>query len=233
MGFEVESTKQLIQLTEPELTPDEAGQYLPVAQAQLAEQTREHEKAKAESARCMGVCDQNKDTMRFLSSKSAALTAERDELKANLRIELYSTHDDCDVEGVSGMLRRKTDAVDFVDSAYSFLVEVKNPADTILWLDARANEAVAEHSAICAAAVLNRTRTIAALGPILASEGGAVGVIGGLTETLKAQAQAAYKRIESARNAARDARLSYERAQSARISRGLVKSANVIHAIGH
>ncbi len=233
MGFEFESKNQVMDVLAPELTPDEAGQYLPVAKAEYEEQTREHEKAKTESARCKDVCDQNAQSARFLASKSAALTAERNALKENLRSEIYAMHDDCDVEAVSGMLRKKEDAVNFVDAAYSFLLEVKNPADTIVWLDALANEAEAEHSAICAAARLNRTRTIAALGPIRESEGGAIGVIGGATERLKEQAKVAYKRIDSARNAAREARLAYEKAQSARVSRGMILSANVAHAIGH
>ncbi len=232
MSFELESKNQLFELTGPELTPLEAEQYLPVAQAQFAEQTRELEKAKAQSAQCKDVCDQNGQTARFLASKSAALTAERDELKTASRNELFAMHGDCDVEGVSGVLRKKEDAVNFVDAAYSFLLEVKSPADTIVWLDALANEAIAEHGEICAAAVLNRTRTIAALGPVMQSEGGVVGVIGGTTERLKEQAKVAYKRIESARNAARDARLAYERTQSARVSKGIVTSANTAHVFG-
>jgi hypothetical protein len=232
MAFEIESKQQVLDVLAPELTPEEATTYLPLAQAQFAEQTREHEKAKAQTAQCKDVCDQNKDTARFLSSKSATLTAERDELKTASRAELFAMHGDCDVEGVSGMLRKKEDAVNFVDAAYSFLLEVKSPADTIVWLDALANEAEAEHSAICAAAVLSRTRTIAALGPVMQSEGGAIGVIGGATERLREQAKVAYKRIENARNAARDARLAYERTQSARVSKGIVTSANTAHVFG-
>jgi hypothetical protein len=136
------------------------------------------------------------------------------------------------VEAVSGMLRKKTDSVNFVDEALSFLLEVKAPADTIVWLDALANKAVAYHAVISSAAVVKRVETIILMGPIIESEGDC-GVIGGATERLRQEAQAAYKRIESARNAARDARLAYERAQSARISRSIVTSANTPHVFGH
>ena len=231
--MEIESKQQVLDILAPELTPEEATAYLPIAQAQFEERQREWEKAKAQSAECKAVCDANAETSRFLAAKSAVLTAERDELKAASRSELFAMHGDCDVEGVSGMLRKKDDALNFVDTSYSFMLEVKAPADNIVWLDALTNEAIAEHGTIAAAAVLNRTRTIVALGPVIASEGGAVGVIGGLNSTLKAQAQAARMRIETARNTARDARLAYERLQSSRSSKGIITSANVAHAIGH
>jgi hypothetical protein len=232
MSFEIESKQQVLDVLAPEMSVDEATQYQPVAKARLAEETREHEKAKTESARLKAICDGNMETARFLASKSAVLTAERDELKATLRTELYAMHGDCDVEGVSGMLRKKTDAVDFVDSAYSFLVEVKAPADTILWLDAIENEAIAYHAVVSSQAVLKRIQTIILMAPIIESEG-PVGIIGSATEQLRQEAQTAYKRIESARNAAREARLAYERVQSARVSKGIVTSANTAHVFGH
>jgi len=233
MPFEIESKQQVLDMLAPELTPEEAQTYLPQAQAQLKEHQRELEKAKAESARLKAIVDANAESARFLASKSAVLSVERDALKAASRDEIFAMRDDCDVEGVSGMLRKKTDAVDFVDGAYSFLVEVKAPADTIIWLDALAQQACAEHSEICAAARLNRTRTIIALGPVMESEGGEIGLIGGVTERLKEDAQAAYKRIDMARNTAREARLAYERVQSARVSKGIITSANTAHVFGH
>jgi hypothetical protein len=233
MSFEIESKQQVLDMLAPELTPDEAGRYLPMAEAEFKERTRELEKARTESARLKAICDGNKETARFLASKSAAPSAERDELKAASRNELFAMHGDCDAEGVSGMLRKKSDALNFVDESYSFMVEVKAPADQIVYLGALANEAEADHSEICAAAVLSRTRTIVALGPVMQSEGGQIGVIGGATERLREQAKVAYKRIESARNAAREARLAYERVQSARVSKGIVTSANTAHVFGH
>jgi len=232
MAFEIESKQQVLDMLALERTPDEAGRYLPVVQEELAESQRELEKAKAESARLKAIVDANAESARFLASKSAALSAERDEMKTNLRNEIYAMRDDCDLEGVSAMLRKKTDAVDFVDAAYSFMVEVKAPADTIVWLDALANQACAEHSEICAAARLSRTRTIIALGPVMESEGGQVGLIGGVTERLREDAQAAYKRIDVARNTAREARLAYDRVQSARVSKGIITSANTAHIFG-
>ena len=232
MSFEIESKQQVLDILAPELNPEEATQYLPLAKARLAEETREYEKAKAGSARCQAVCDANKETARFLASKSASLSAERDELKTASRNELFAMQGDCDAEGVSGMLRKKSDALNFVDESFSFLVEVKSPADTIVWLDALENEAIAYHAVISSHAVVKRIETIILMRPLIESEG-PVGVIGGATEQLRQEAQAAYKRIESARNAARDARLAYERLQSSRASRGIITSANTAHVFGH
>ena len=230
--IEFESKQQVLDVLAPELNPDEAAQRLPVAQAELEECKREYQKAKVASATCKDVVDANAYTSRYLASKAAALTAERDALKANLRTEVYAMHGDCDVEAVSGTLRKKTDSVNFVDEALSFLLEVKAPADTIVYLDALANEAVAEHAELSAKARLSRIRTMVALGPVIESEG-EIGVIGAATERLRQAAKAANARIDTARGAARDARLAYERLQSARTSRGIVTSANVSHAIGH
>src|SRR6185437_8277358 len=126
MAFEIESKQQVLDVLAPELTPEEATTYLPLAQAQFAEQTREHEKAKAQTAQCKDDCDQNALTARVLASNSAALKAERDELNTAYRAELFAMHGDCDVEGVSGMLRKKEDAVNSVDAPYSLQLEVKS-----------------------------------------------------------------------------------------------------------
>lgn len=233
MPIEFQSKQEMFDALGPELTPEEASAYLSVAQAQFEERTRERERAQAEAATCKAIVDGNVDTSRYLASKSAALSAEWNEMKTASRNEIFAMHGGCDAEGVSGMLRAKSNALNFVDESYAFMVEVKSPADQIVYLDALANQAIAEHGEICAAAVIKRIETIILMRPVIESEGGQVGVIGGLTERLRQEAKVAYKRIESARNAARDARLAYERLQSSRTSRGIITSANVTHAIGH
>jgi hypothetical protein len=229
--MEIDSKQTFIDLTAPELSPEEAKVYEPVALAEYQQCVKEHDVAREAAARCKAVCDANADTLRCLASRQGALSGEWQQFKASLRTELYELANACDVEALASLLRKKTDAMEFVDAAYSFLLEVKAPADEILWLDSLVNQAIAEHGELCAAAVLSRTKTIAALGPVIASEGGQVGVIGGATERLKEEARKANKRIESAQNAAREARLAYERRISANVSRGIITSSNVSHAV--
>jgi hypothetical protein len=225
--MEFQTKQDVIDVLSPELTTAEAELYLPVAEANYTERIKDTDTAKKATEKCQGVCDDDGDTLRALAEMQAKASAELTELRSTLRTELYANRETCDVEGISSVLHLKTNAVEFIDSAYDYLLTVKAPADHILLLDALANQASAEFSEMSAAANLSRVKTIAALGPVIALEGANVGFIGAATETLREHAKMLAKKVEVARNASRDARSSYDRQQSARKSRGIITSANV------
>ena len=231
MGFEFENKEQVIGVLAPEFSTSEAIQGLPGAQALYQQRVQEHDQAKERAKRLEAVSDTNRETLCFVRSTQESLYGEQKALTSASYTEVYEMRSACDIEGVGSLLRKKKDAIDFVDSAYNYLLQVKEPLDQIARLDSLVDQAIAEHAELAQAAVLSRMRTIAALGPILETEGGEVGIIGKGTERLRSAAQDALKRVESAKEAARDARLAFDRAESARISTGIVTTKNVYHAI--
>lgn len=231
MGFEFEDKQQVISVLGPELSTPEAIQGLPDAQALYQQRVQEHDLATEESKRREAVCDTNRETLRFLRATQEALYDKRKAFTSDSYTEVYEMRSNCDIEGIGSLLRKKIDAIEFVDAGYDFLLRQKQPQDEIALLDSLVDKARAEHAELTQAAVLSRMRTIAALGPILETECGEVGIIGAGTERLRSAAQLALKRVETAQAAAKDARLAFDRAESARISVGILTSKNVTNAI--
>jgi hypothetical protein len=227
MGVDVESIEQLIGLTAPEFSTPEAIQGLPDAQALYQQRVQEHDRA-SEDVKCrQAVCDTNHETLRFLRSKQEALSTELKALRSASNTELYELRSDCDVEGIGSLLRKKIDAIEFVDAAYNYLLLVKDPLDGLDFQDSLVNEGKAEYGELSQAALFSRMKTIALLGPIREIEGNEIGIIGAGSNRLKCAAQAALKRVETMKADARDARLAFDRAESARISTGLITLKNV------
>jgi hypothetical protein len=229
-GFEFENKEQVIGVLAPELSTPEAIQGLPDAQALYQQRIQEHDQAREEVKRCEAVCDANREALRFLRDRQEALFSERKAFEATSCAEVYALRDVCDIEGVGCLLRKKNDAIEFIDFAYSNLLQLKAPLNDIDLLDSLVKQAIAEHAELSQAAALSRMRTIATLGPLLETEG-EVGIIGKGTEQLRSAAQAALKRVETAKQAARDARTAFDSAEAVRISTGLVTSKNVNQAI--
>lgn len=229
--MEFYNKQEVIDVLSPELSSAQAEQHLPVAQGNYKERVAETNAAKVATKACLAVCDANGDAARFLRATQGKTSAERDKLKTVLRTELYELRDTCDIGANSSLLRQQSDAIEFLDSSYDFLMTVKEPSDNILYLDALENEARAEHSEASAAAALSRVKTIIALAPVIELEGGDVGLIGAATEALRDQVKVLAKRIEMAADAARNARIAYDRQLSARISRGMITTANLPHAV--
>jgi hypothetical protein len=222
MSLTLDSGQDLFDLLSPEMTSPEAVQYLSVAEKNHTERTKETETANKATESCQAQCDDDGEILRYLRDAQTTLTRALGELRITSRAELDALRGACNIEDISALIARKSTAVAYVDSEYDHMLTVQAPADHILLLDALANEASAEWSEVSAAAALSRVRTLAALGPVIALEGANVGFIGAATEALREQARILAKKVETARNAARDARIAYDRMQSARISRGIL-----------
>jgi hypothetical protein len=220
-GFEFEDKQQVISVLGPELSTQEAIQGLPDAQALYQQRVQEHDGATEEVKQCEAVSAANRETLRYLREKQESLHAELKQITSTSYTELFALRSDSDIEGIAGILSKKRAAIAFVDSAYNHLLLVQDPLDQIAFLDSLVKQAVAEHSELSQAAVFSRMKTIAALGPILETECGEVGIIGKGTEQLRSAAQAALKHVESAKEAARDARLAFDKAEAVRISAGI------------
>jgi hypothetical protein len=230
--MEIESKQDLLDVLAPEETPEQAEQHLPVALAECENRREATEAAKKLTAKCQAALDHDDETLRYLTELRARLSAELAELRATSRTELFALQKAFDVEEVSSLMRRKSGTVEYVDREYDFLLTVKRGADEILLRDAIANQDIAEATEVSGLAVLSRLRTIIALGPVIASEGDC-GFIGSATEKLREEAKALAKKAETSRAAAREARATYERQQSARISRGIITSLNMPNAAQH
>ena len=227
------NTKQdVIDGLSPELPPEQAKQYLHVATTNCEERKKETDIARSATEKCQAVLNDDDDTLRFLRELQGKLTAELSDLKATSRTEFFALRAAFNLDEVSSLIQRKSGTAEYVDREYDFLLTVKRGADYILLLDAIANQRSAECSEMSAMAVLSRIKTIIALGPVIESEGDC-GFIGAATEKLREEAQVLAKTTEVAQNTARDARLAYERQQSARISRGIITSACLPNAVQH
>lgn len=225
-------TKQdLTDCISPEFTPDEAKQYLPFADGKYHQCILDHDAANNVTDKCQEVLDDDDATLRYIRDTQPAESAELGKLKADFEVEFHETRGAFNLNDACWLIRRKLDVADFRDAYYDKLLTVIRPAHHILYLDAVENQLRAECSEMAAAAALSRVKTIAALGPVIALEGSNIGVIGAFTENLRSQVQVLAKKIEVARNAARDARIAYDRQQTARISRGIITSANLPNAI--
>lgn len=232
MPITIESGQDYISMSSPEVTSDEAKQYLPVAEANYAERKKDNDNAKNATAKCQAICDADGETLRFFRDAQVKLTQKRDETVTTSRAEFHATREACNIKDISSLIAQENVAVAYVDAEYDHLLTVQAPADHILLLDALANQASAEHNEACAAAALSRVRTLAALGPVVALEGGTVGIVGAVTESLRENARILAKKAEVAQGTARDARIRFERQRAAYISKGIITSLNMPNAMG-
>ena len=228
--MEIDSKQQILDVLN-DLHPKEAINMLPHVKGQYTARVENTRKAQAEAARLQAAREDNDSIMKFLATKHQELIAEQDKLRSTLRQELYALRADFAVEGQTARVRKLADAVAYFDTELDFFVHVKRGADEIFHLDSLELLALANAMEAHSAALLSHVQTVASLGPAFEAEG-AVGIIGARTEALRADAAALDKRYEAAKEAARNARAAYERQQATRISRGIITSSNVAHAIG-
>jgi hypothetical protein len=215
-----------------DLDPVEANRLLPMVTAQYAERIKSTETATAEVTRCKATCDENDAVQKVIAAMQSQKTAELSELEGALRAELRSFRESFALEEQAARIRKLRDAVSYLDSELDHLLRVKRGCDEILFLDALEILALAKSLEAHSAALCSHVSTVALLGPAFEVQGGSLGVIGAKTIQLQTEAALADKRYESAKNAARESRMTYERTQSARVSTGIVTSANVGHTIG-
>lgn len=228
--MEFDSKQQVLE-TLNDLDPTEANRLLPHVTAQYAERIKSTETATAEVTRCKATCDENDAVLKVIAALQSQKTAELSELEGALRAELRSFREAFALEEQAARVRKLRDAVSYLDSEYDHLLCVKRGCDEILFLDALEILALAKSLEAHSAALCSHVSTVAQLGPVYEGEG-TLGVIGARTIKLQTEAALADKRYESAKNAARESRMAYERTQSARVSRGIVTSAHVAHTIG-
>ena len=131
MGFEFENKQQVIDVLAPQLSTSEAIQGLPDAQALYAQRVQEHDLTREEVKRCEAVCNTDRETLCFLRDKQETLHTELKQFRSTSYTELYGLRCDCDIEGIGSILSKKRHALEFVDRAYDFLIQVKNPLDDI------------------------------------------------------------------------------------------------------
>lgn len=230
--LEIDSKQDLFDGLGPEKTPAQAKEDLPIATAECENRRRATNAAREQTVKCQATLDDDDATLHYLTGLQARVSAELAELRAASRTELFALRDACNVEDVSSLIQRKSDTGEYVGREYDFLLTVKRGADEILLRDAIANEDSAAASEMSGWAVLSRIKTIIALGPVIASEGDC-GFIGSATEKLREEAKALAKKAETSRNAAREARATYERLQAARISKGIITSTCLPNAVQH
>lgn len=107
--MDFDNKQQVLDVLAPELTPQEAERYLPVALATFNERTRDREKAEKDVQAREEVCRDNVAKSHYLAELPPRLSAKRDKLGTTLGMELYSLRGACDVQAAGLFLRKKVD----------------------------------------------------------------------------------------------------------------------------
>jgi chemotaxis protein histidine kinase CheA len=220
--MEITSPQEMLAILD-DIKPAEAIQLKPHILAQYAECVQATQKALEAVELRKQTCDDDDAILQAMSDLQQQKTAELAQTRSEVREEFHSLREHFALEDQATRIRRLTDAVNFLDCERDHMLCVKRGADEIFFLDALENLAQAKAAEAHSAALCSHVTTVAALADVYEAEGG-LGILGTRTLQLKAAAATLTKQCESARNASRDARLAYEKQQSARISTGLVRS---------
>jgi hypothetical protein len=150
-------------------------------------------------------------------AKTSALTS----LETELRAEFSALQSDFDLDDQVSRLRRLRDSVNYIDGELDRHLRLTLPGVDLDVLDAEEIACNCRARELHVAATLSHITTVAQLGPVYAAEQG-LGVVGTRTTNLLQQAAVASKQHEMARNAARESRQAFEKANSAWVNRGLI-----------
>lgn len=224
MSWRVDTKQEILIATSPELTVAEAIEFKPNAEASVRLCQEELAKAAMRVNDAKRVCDSDIAISRFPSSSSVETIKQLAELDVTLRDELYSLREEFAFDEHIARRNRLRDKLSYVTSEYDHLTSKQMGANRLALSDAEVNLLEAEHSLLTAQFVLSRVSTIANLGPVVAEEGGTVGIIGPKTEMLREATNTKLLQLQAARQAAHEARRNYERQQAALASRGIITS---------
>ncbi len=202
-----------------EYSPAQAMEAKPNFKAKVTLCEQELAKAVTRTNQTQSACDDDHSMHRFLADESGKLVNEIAKLTEQMRDEYYALRGNFAIDEHIARKEKLTARARYIGGEIEWLVEVRTGANQINHRDAIVNRLESEHALLAARFRLNRITTIAALGPVMESEG-VVGLMGGRTEQLREAVDSKYREVLLARAAAREARQTHQQRLNARVARG-------------